>query len=295
MKASSPVSMRTIAQQAGVSHVTVSLALRNDPRLPLETRQRIQAIAHELGYRPNPLVHALMAQVRTAKPVTRTTTLAFVTAFPTRDGWRKASHIFREYYEGAVERAQQSGYQIEEVWAKEPGMTGRRLTQVLLARNIRGLIIGPVPTARGHLSLDWSQFAAAALGYSMTRPDLHRAAANHYLGMTLALRKLRRLGHRRVGFAIPDSSEERVNRANLAAVLTYQRTQRPANRVPPLLMRGDWDEKAFRTWVCRYRPDAVISHAAMVALDVRRFGMRVPEDVAVMTCNGTRSAPSVRE
>jgi len=50
-----------------------------------------------------------------------------------------------------------------------------------------------------------------------------------------------------------------------------------------LLMDGYWDEKTFRAWLFKHRPEAVISHAAVVAMDIRRFGLRVPEDVAVVT------------
>ena len=42
--------MRQIAERAGVNRSTVSLALRNDHRLKLATRQKIQALATEMGY-----------------------------------------------------------------------------------------------------------------------------------------------------------------------------------------------------------------------------------------------------
>jgi LacI family transcriptional regulator len=43
----------SIAQACGVSGTTVSLALRDDPRLRPETRAKIQACARKVGYRPN--------------------------------------------------------------------------------------------------------------------------------------------------------------------------------------------------------------------------------------------------
>ena len=48
--------MKTVAAQAGVTQATVSMSLANNPRIPLATRERVQAIARELGYRPNPYV-----------------------------------------------------------------------------------------------------------------------------------------------------------------------------------------------------------------------------------------------
>src|SRR5690606_18100520 len=55
------VTLSDIAKQAEVHVTTVSLALRNHPRLPERTRKRIQKIAEELGYQPDPVLQALVA------------------------------------------------------------------------------------------------------------------------------------------------------------------------------------------------------------------------------------------
>ena len=60
-KGRDPVTLQAIAARAGFSVSTVSLALRNDRRLRADTRATIQAVAKELGYRPNPLIAVLMA------------------------------------------------------------------------------------------------------------------------------------------------------------------------------------------------------------------------------------------
>ena len=58
------VRMVEIAQRLGVASSTISRALRNDPRISLELRKRVRVAADELGYQPNPLVSALMANRR---------------------------------------------------------------------------------------------------------------------------------------------------------------------------------------------------------------------------------------
>ena len=47
--------IRTLAEALGVSRTTVSEALRNHPRVNLETRRRVQEWAQSAGYRFNPL------------------------------------------------------------------------------------------------------------------------------------------------------------------------------------------------------------------------------------------------
>lgn len=56
------VSIKDIAQVAGVSHSTVSRALSNSPLLPEATRRRIQRIAQRKGYTPNAIARGLVTR-----------------------------------------------------------------------------------------------------------------------------------------------------------------------------------------------------------------------------------------
>lgn len=270
-----------MATAAGVSRATVSLALRNHPRIPAPTRQRIHALAEKLGYRPNPVVSALLTQVRARRRVSHEGTISFLTFDPKRrDPW-SLSAMQRDYLEGAAERATQLGYRIETVWAREPGMTGRRLTSVLLARGIRGLLVGPLLIPHGHVSLDWSQFAAVALGFSAREPRLHRAAVDHYQCVTLAIRRLKRLGYRRMGLALPWYSDERVDHRMQAAMWVYQQQLPVGGQVPPLILREP-GVKRFAAWFERYRPDALLVNGIEKVAWLKETGIRVPQDLGVV-------------
>ena len=59
-------SIRSIAKEAGVSIATVSLALRNHPKIRLKERRRIQRIAAAAGYKTNALLANLLAQLRSS-------------------------------------------------------------------------------------------------------------------------------------------------------------------------------------------------------------------------------------
>ena len=102
------VTLSDVAKKAGVHVTTVSLALRNHPRLPETTRQRIQAMAEAMGYRPDPLLRALVAYRGNNIERRNTPTLAYVTNWNTRLGWKKVT-AHPDSYAGAEAMANQLG------------------------------------------------------------------------------------------------------------------------------------------------------------------------------------------
>ena len=56
------VSIQDIAQAAGVSHATVSRALRDSPLISTDVRENIQRLAREMGYTPNAVAQSLKGQ-----------------------------------------------------------------------------------------------------------------------------------------------------------------------------------------------------------------------------------------
>ena len=278
-----PVTLAEIAKRAGVSVMTVSRALRKQSNISPETQKKIQDIADQLGYRPNPLVSALMTYRRSAKPVRSHVSLAFITDFPTRDGW-KVSKLYQEFYDGVAESADRHGYGVETFWMREPGMTSERMTQILLTRSIHGLIIAPLPVAHGELDLQWEHFSAVTLGYSVTKPLLHRAVNHQFRSMRLAMRELRKLGYKRLGLALPSSLNERVDRQWVASFLVEQLD---LDHSVPLFVPDDpqWNFENFRKWFQAHKPDAVIGHEEAVYDWLKRLGAHVPDDIGFAHLN----------
>lgn len=250
------VTVADVAAAAGVAPSTVSRALRNHPRLPAATCERIQALAQTMGYRPDPLISALLAR-RFQKQGSEIGTIAYVTAFSTRDGWREG--FFGEVFEGAKAQAIKRGYLLEPFWLREPKMTGRRLSEILISRGIRSLLLPPLPHAYGHLRLKWEHFSCAAIGYSMIRPSLHRATAHHFHNTLLALRSLRQAGYRRIGIAISATTNRKVGENFLAAALFYQRHhgERSLSILISNFKTGEHLRQGVADWLKADRPDCV--------------------------------------
>ncbi len=60
----SKATVRTLADELGLSRSTVSLALRGSPLIKPETRQRVLDIAAKAGYTLNPLASSLMSEMK---------------------------------------------------------------------------------------------------------------------------------------------------------------------------------------------------------------------------------------
>ena len=249
-------SLGQIAESAQVSRAAVSMALRNHPRIPPATRLRIQKIATELGWKPNPLLAEAMSAIRAGQPPAERITLAWITAHPTRLGWRDYP-FFRRCHAGAEARANAAGYRLEHFWLGDAGGSVKRLGDILLARGITGVLIAPLPEPT-NLALPWHQIAAATVAYTLVEPRLHRATDNHCASARVAVAHLRAGGRRRIGLALSANYDRRVQGLWSAGYLWQAHEEGIAN--PDLLHRpAELDATAFGAWLERAQPDAVIS------------------------------------
>ncbi len=264
--------MHEIARQAGVHAATVSRALRGDRRISSAQREKIQRLAAALGYRKNPLVAALMSSRRSPRRTAYRATLAVLTHYPA-DRAAFFTTEFGALLQGARDRARSLGYHLEEFNVRDPALSPARLTGILHARDIHGLIVAPLHSIQDSVPLDWSPFAAVAIGYSLQQVPLTRVAHNHFNGITVALRHARAAGFRRPGFVLPRRVHEKVARRWLAAFLLEQ-SEPAAPRIPPLLT-DDLDPAEFSAWFRRHSPDVLLGiHIPLIQSWLARLGPR---------------------
>lgn len=254
-RAPSRPTLRTIADAAGLSLGAVSLSLRNHPSIPEKTRARVQAVARRLGYHPDPKLATLMQHLRTRGNAEYRETIAYLSLYADYDSWKQYSQ--NDYYLGACERAPELGYRIELFHLGSPGMTAARMSRMLAARGIRGLLVGSSTTPDAKLALSWERFAAVTFGHSVIRPALHRVTTDNYLGIREALRRLQEEGCRRIGLNINTQDDDKVLNLWRAAYSLFQESLPPASRVAVNATPGGMGN--LKEWVRREQPDAIIS------------------------------------
>lgn len=284
--ASKRVPLRAIAEKAGVSRMTVSLALRDHPAITAETKARVQEIARQLGYRPDPVVSSLMSNLRRATRVQNVGTLAIITNSHDGLSWRDIP-THRAYYEGAREKAESLGFHLEEIRLYEDGMTEHRATQIMWSRGIEGGIIFPTLNRVGafELKTDLSRFSCATIAYSLQAPLLNRSCVHHFRVAMDAVHQLRELGYRRVGLALDSNQDRRSGHNWRAGFLAAEHLFTGRCVVPPLII-DEITYETFAGWFRDHKPDALLhlpnqNEGVARYFDwLKRLGLRVPDDIA---------------
>ena len=253
--------MQDVADAAGVHRTTVSMALRNHPSIPEKTRRKLAELAGKMGYRPNPLVSALMIQLRSQRPVDSHEVIAYVTSHPASNPWSRHSALV-EMFGGAKAKARELGFGLEEFDRHSPGMNAPRIKEILLTRGIRGIILAPLPDGTDNIDLDLSSFATVALGVSLRAPSLERIANDHFQSFRVVFQECLQRGYRRIGFIVGHDFSERLEGRWLGAYLYGQSGLDPKLRLEPLLIKT-FDSKArkpiIKAWCLKERPDVIVS------------------------------------
>ncbi len=276
------VRIEDIAKRADVTKATVSLALRDRAGVSETLRVRLKALAAEMGYSPDPALSALASYRMARRAPSDFNVIPFLTNYRTPDGWMNEVPFYRSIFEGARDCGQRLGYLVENFWLKQA--RPERVSQILQARGIRGLLLAPTPFPVGHLRLDWNAFASVATSFSVTKPLTHYAVSNMYQGMTVLWHHVWHLGYRRPGLAISETYNRRGRYRWLASHLVEQRIRpTPGMPIAPFLFSGEAPEpRAFLRWFRKERPDVIFCICPeLVAGLLAGAGLSVPEDVGL--------------
>lgn len=275
--------MKDVARKAALHPSTVSLCLSNSPLVAEKTKERVVRIAQEIGYRPHPYLTALMRNRRKGRMPGATPTLAFLTLFPTRDGWHSRFPRLKATFEQARQQAEFRGFRLEELWAPLEKYTPQRIGNILYARNITGVLLSSFPQSTESFDWQWDRFAVVAIGPSLREPRMHRVRSNHFKSATIAMEECHRLGYRRVGLALKQEVSARMDHRWLAGYLVKQRDLGQADPPPPLLA-SPWNRDVFMKWFRACQPDAIIvtepTEPSAWLAEPRRYG---PKNVPLIS------------
>jgi LacI family transcriptional regulator, galactose operon repressor len=275
------LSHKDIASHAGVSRTTVSYALNNSPKISAPVRQRIQAVARRLGYRPDPQVAKLMTYLRTTRSTRTLRKIAFfIPGYP--ESMLATDRRIQQMVQGVSEGARQHGFGVELIWLTGvPGMTVARIRRILRARGVDGVIVGSMARGDDRLDFDFTAFSCAAIGYSMRTPNIHRAAPHHFRLMRDMLAEVSRREFQRIGVILSRRLEDGSNNLLSAAVYQMQASLPPHRRLP-VHVEDFPSLPVVAHFIKKYRPDILIGHGGTYA-QLIKLGLKVPEEISFVS------------
>jgi len=276
------VTLRDIAEKVGMSHVTVSLALRNDPKISEKSRLKIRKVADEMGYTPDPMLTSL-ARYRhssTNKPIN--TAVAWINLWEDPQKLRSFKE-FDLWWKGASEAAQRMGYRIDEFVTK--GMSAKRLATILKTRNIRGILIPPYadPPTIDLNEFPWEDFTVIQFGRHDNQPSLHFVTSSQAANTVLAFDRIRERGYKRIGFVTGQIMKTRMFGAGFYWTQQYIPQKERLSILAFDTHSMVEQEALLDKWIKKEKPDAILTDFAPLPQLLKELEVRVPEDIGMAT------------
>lgn len=268
------VTQEQIAKKLGISRQLVTFALAGYPQVSAESRKRILAAARRMGYRPNPHARALKRS--------RTNII----------GLWVPDQISTHYSHVARELNRLMKHARHELIVSEVG--GASAEQVLSHVPVDGIFAVDAPDAvNAHLA------SAMAKSVPVISIGAERAEKTDYVqvdlqaGTTEAMEHLISLGYRRIVHA----TFVRKDQPGATRRLGYEKAMRGAGLKPEFLYYplSEEQRRMVRQSVQDFIgengcPEAFFCHSDDVAIGIYRglrdLNLRVPDDVALVGCDG---------
>lgn len=271
------VTIRQVAEEAGVSTQTVSRVINNRPDVAPNTRRRVQEVVARLGYQPSYFARSLVQG--------RSFTIGVV-------GYGLDYFGPSCTLAGIEQEASQSGYRLLLSLVRQP--ENNRIDQLLgemLSRHVDGLIWAVPEIGNNRAWLDRVyEFPVPIVFLTMKpRPDRFIIAIDNYSGGLMATRHLIAQGCKVIGLITGplDWWEARQRQAGWRDALVS--VGLPVE--DDLIAQGNWSagsgEEGLRQLIARHPEiDGVFVSNDQMALGVlraaRQLKRRVPDDLAVV-------------
>jgi len=181
------VTIKDIAKVAGVSHTTVSRALRENPAISTETTARITRIADDLGYVPNTAARGLKTN--------RSGVLGVIVR-------RIVDPFFSEVLHGIEDVIQAEGYSLFLAASNRDPQREKAIIRTMSEHRVDGVIICFTEVGEEHQQQLRQLGVASVLinNQAPHNPALNAVGHDDVYGSRMITRHLIELGHRRIAY-----------------------------------------------------------------------------------------------
>ena len=278
------ITLKHVAEEAGVSRMTVSLALRGHAKISEATKKKVRRAADALGYVPNPHLSALGAHIRSSKQKALPASLAYLchTEIRSEDILRNVTPSFEEeFFLGAARRASALGFVLDRILVDSKEAKSGRLNNILLSRGIMGLVVWRHWVSQADWKMDWHRFAVCSLGVSLDSWSNQLVECDRHHGMVELVRRLQSLGYRRPGLALLEDQDLAHGHIQRSIISNWQLQLPIENRVEHLI-EPKLSKRQFWEWLEEHQPDVVIAGLDIMYDWLCESGRSVPLDIGLV-------------
>lgn len=270
-------SLKDLSKALGVSIATVSRALNNSHEVSDEMKQRVQALAQELNYRPNPFAQSLRKE---APRIIGVVVPDLVT------------HYYAAVLDGIEDYARQNGYSVFSSNSHESNILEEEAIDTFVSMHVEGIV-----ACLAQDTEDYSHFEEIhRMGIPLVffartcLPELFSSVvADGDVAAQKATRHLIDTGSRRIAFIGGPNHLDMVRRRKHGYLEALRESRLPIDRSLVVCGKIEFDkarQAAIDLLQRPDRPDAIlafndtITYAAFDA--IKALGLRIPEDVAII-------------
>jgi len=270
------VTLQQIAEKAGVSQATVSIALGSAGRVSDKTRKRVLAIANELGYRPNLLVHAIQTG--------RTNSIGVLMQL--EDNY--CSQVF-----AGIQHALGEAKCVPIVLSPVDGATEVEQMHALIDRRVDGILIRPSGSAQWEQHLDEAlerhvPVVAVDIEPHADTPHVDFVGSDDVRGANIAVEKLLQTGHKHLGVVSTGQYPDRM----VFRQKTFEAEVAKHKDASCVCINQPWSknivgyEAAIKLLQMTPRPTGIFCTMDRLAVGVYRaaleMGLSIPDDLSVI-------------
>ncbi len=274
------VTLKDIAQRAGVSYQTVSKVLHGQMQVTVEVQERIFAAVKEMGYRPNAAARNLRTQ----------------SSHMLGYSWQPNRHyyfnpVLEEFQQSVVETAKELGYHVLLFPHHEGDGLFQSYQELVFTGRVDGFILSGMETEDRRVPV-LQQLNVPLVAFGRTKSDIPfpYVDVDGQVGIYQTVCHLLAKGHCRIAIlAWPESS--RVGTERLSGYFQAME-ENDLSIDPAWVVRGEGEYKYGYTAACRLldlpenrRPTAIITMMDLIAIGVMQAahdrGLMIGTDLAV--------------
>lgn len=279
------ITLQDIGRRLGLSSTTISLALRDHPRISKATKEKIQKVIKELKYEPDQVARALV--------VGRSNLIGVIVP-------NSSDPYYSEVFMGIEDGVRLANYHVLLAnGSYDIDGYAQRMKEMMSLR-VGGILIAPPfykerPELPGFFDeLRESGFPVVLINRRLKPPLFHQVSADYTAGVKMVADTLASLGHHRVAYisgepALLPIRQRHADFRRQAARHGFDDDSR-LFVTSPLTPVGGYDA-CRRLWAGSERkPTAVVTFSDSVAMGALRFlldeRVQVPADVSLISFDG---------